>query len=179
MNSYQIKEEGISSYVKREVAKKMKMIAIIMTILLIAAFLFFYSYGVHKIIMPPMLAIQAVVLIFVYLMSLVQMQSMGLKTTFRISEKNVSVSLAKEKMSVVSQLIINRNEAKYGEKYDQSFPVHQIETTKIKANEIVIESYDYNFFTGNGKITIPKEMEQFNAVKKFILTHKAQFKVAS
>lgn len=178
MSTYTIKEEHIDNYVNREVHRNIIMTGSIMAGFVLLMFFFTYSYGVHGIIMLPFSIMMTVILLFIYMASFNQIGNIARKTTFYISEERVSKKLATDELNYINQFAQARNESRYGVKANQSFPIKQIESTVIKENEIIIKNYDYNIFNGNGKIVIPKEMESFQTVKKFILEHKAKFKVS-
>ncbi|WP_156169166.1 hypothetical protein [Kordia jejudonensis] len=139
--------------------------------------MFTYSYGVHDIIMLPFTIMMTVIILFIYLLSFNQIGNIAQKTTFHISETKVEKLVANGELNLANQFVNARNEARYGAKTDQSFLVSEIESTIIKPTEIIIKSYDYNFFNSNGKIIIPQEIHDFQTVKDFITTHAAAFKL--
>jgi hypothetical protein len=174
-----IKKDALSTYVQREATRNIKLITSIMAVFLVLFFMFTYSYGVHGIIMPPLTMMLIVSVIFIYFVSLTQMKNIASETTFKVTELKVEKIVSAVELNMANKFVQARNEARYGVKANQSFPINQIESTEIKPNEIVIKSYDYNFFNGNGKIIIPKELERFNDVKQLILEDAEKFKIVS
>ncbi len=69
----------------------------------------------------------------------------------------------------MSKVGVSRNEHRYGVKFNQTIKFNEIESTSINANEITIKSKHYDFFTSNGKISIPKEIENYEAIKSEII----------
>ena len=57
----------------------------------------------------------------------------------------------------------SRNE-KYGQKFNQTIKFNEIESISIDTNDIIIKSINYDFLTSNGKIIIPKEVENFEEI---------------
>ncbi|MCH2196058.1 hypothetical protein [Kordia sp.] len=178
--AYTIKDtEIIGNYVKRTANQNMLRIASVMTILLLLLFWFTYSYHAHTVIMPPMAMMLVGVTVFVYIFSFIQIRNIASKTFFNITETIVEKVVVKEELNWTNQFAQNRLEKKYGEKANRSFLTHEIETTKITPNDIIVKSYDYNLFNANGKIVIPKEINDFHKVKAFILAHPEKFKINS
>lgn len=175
--AYIIKDTELSAYVNREAKRRIILIASLMSVFIFLFFLFTYSYGVHGIIMPPFASLTIVIVIFIYLLSFNQIRNIAQKTTFYISDQKVEQKIATSELNLVNQFAQARAKTRYGMKLNHSFPIHQIESTVIKPNEIIIKSYDYNLFNGNGKIIIPKEIDGFSMVKKFILEHAEKFKL--
>lgn len=177
--AYKISESRINSFVNRTRKRNFTMIAIFMSVFLLLTFWFTYSYHVHTVIMLPLLLMFSVIAIGIYIASFFQLKNIAEETVFYVSEKNVKKIVATGALNMMNQFANNRQEVRYGAKMSQQFPTHEIESTQIKANEIVIKSFDYNVFTGNGKIVIPKELENYLSVKEFILAHPKKFKLIS
>lgn len=176
---HKIKNEELDSYVKREVTRNIKLVGGTMAVFVILMFMFTYSYRVHGIIMLPFTAMMSVITLFIYLFSFNQIGNIAKKTTFFVTATKVEKLLATDELNYVNQFAHARNEDRYGAKTNQSFPLSEIESTVIKPHEIVIKSYDYNFFNGNGRIIIPKEINDFHTVKQFILENPKKFKLES
>lgn len=176
---HSIREEKIDSYVKRETTRNIKLVGGTMAVFVLLMFMFTYSYGVHGIIMLPFTLMMSVITLFIYMFSFNQIGNIAKKTTFFVTATKVEKLLAADELNYVNQFAHARNEARYGAKTNQSFPVSEIESTVIKPHEIVIKSYDYNIFNGNGKIIIPQEINDFHTVKQFISEHPKKFKIVS
>ncbi|WP_430413238.1 hypothetical protein [Kordia sp.] len=176
---HRIKNEELDSYVKREATRNIKRIGGFMAIFVGLMFMFTYSYHVHGIIMLPLTSMLSVIVLFIYLFSFNQIGNIAKKTTFFVTATKVEKLVAKGELNLANQFAQARNEARYGIKSDQSFPVSEIESTVIKPYEIVIKNYDYNILNGNGKIVIPKEINDFYVVKQFITENATKFKLQS
>ena len=177
MTTYYIKKEGIDDYVSRETKKKMRISAIGFFIFFILMFAFTYSYGVHKILMLPLAIFFLIILGVIYTSSLSQIKNLIDLTCFVFSEESVSKLLDKEQLNLMNKVGVSRNEHRYGVKFNQTIKFSNIESTTIKANEIVIKSKDYDFTTGNGKISIPKEIEDYETIKAEIIKNAATYKL--
>lgn len=177
MKTYYIKKEGIDDYVSRETKKKMRISAIGLLFFLVPMFAFTYSYGVHKILMLPLIIFFLIILGVIYTSSLSQIKNLIDLTCFVFSEESVSKLLDKEQLNLMNKVGVSRNEHRYGVKFNQTIKFSDIESTAIKANEIVIKSKDYDFTTGNGKISIPKEIEDYEVIKAKIIKNASTYKL--
>lgn len=169
MRKYNIKKEFIDEYVKRETNKKMKIASITLSIFLILMFTFTYSYGVHKILMLPLSIFFLIILGVVYTSSLSQVKNITDFTYFVFSDESISRLLDKEKINLMNKVGVSRNENRYGVKFNQTIKFSEIKSTSINANEITIKSINYDFITADGKISIPKEIENYEDIKSEII----------
>jgi hypothetical protein len=177
MIKYNIREEYIDEYVKRETKKKMRISSITLVIFLIAMFAFTSSYGVHKILMPPLSIVFLIILGIIYASSLSQIKNIIGLTYFVFSDESISRLLDKEKLNLMNKVGVSRNEHRYGVKFNQTIKFNEIESTSITSNEIIIKSKNYDFFTSNGKISIPKEIENYEVIKSEIINNSNKYKL--
>lgn len=177
MKKYSLKKEKIDDYVKRETIKKMKIISIFLFVFLIIMLVFTSSYEVSNIIMLPLFLFFILILGVIYASSLSQVKEIIELTVFVFSEESVSKILDVEKLGLMNKIGISRNEYRYGIKLNQTIKFSEIKSTSINENEITIMSLDYDFFTANGKISIPKEIENYKSIKSEILTNSDKYKV--
>ncbi len=178
MKKYNIREELIDQYVKRKVNKKIITVLIIVFIFLLAMFIFTYSYGTHKIVMPFMIIFFLIIIGVIYLSSFPQIRDSIKVTSFIITDDSVSIFLDKEKLNLLNKIGFARMESKYGVKFNQTIAISRIQSTLINENEIIIKSFDYNIITSNGKIIIPKEVENFSEIKSDIINNPTKYKLA-
>ncbi|MFK7747027.1 MAG: hypothetical protein AB8B65_01420 [Kordia sp.] len=178
-SGHKMEASQMKSYLKRQIAYNTKWIIGIMSVFLLLMFWFTYSYRVHTFVMLPLTIILCAIILIVYFLSFIQLKNIAQKTTYFISETKIEKIVSTNELNFANQLAQARQERRYGVKANQSFPIHEIESTKIKPNEIVIKSFDYNLFTFNGKIVIPKEINDYNSVKAFILANAKKFKLNS
>lgn len=169
MNAYRIREKLIDQYVKRETNKKMKISLIAFLVFFVLMFLFTYSYGVHGILMFPLGIFFLIILGVIYAASFSQLSNLIAVTYFVFSDESISIILDQEKLTMMNQVGLARNERKYGAKYNQTIRISEIESTTISADEIIIKAKNYDFFTYNGRIAIPKELIHYELIKAKIL----------
>lgn len=177
MKKFSLKKEYIDEYVKRETNKKMKITSITLFVFLILMFAFTSSYGVQKIIMLPLTLFFIIILGAIYSSSLSQIKEIIDLTVFIFSDESVSKNLDIEKLSLMNKIGLSRNEYRYGIKLNQTIKFSEIESTSINENEIIITSIDYDFFTSNGKISIPKEIENYEVIKSEIMKNPDIYKI--
>lgn len=177
MKKIVINEQLISKYVNREGIQKMKITSIMFALFLLGMFIFSYSYRVHGIIMPPLAMMFLFILLIIYIMSLSQIEDQIRFSYFSITEEAISKFLDKEKLNLVNQIGIARIESKYGANFNQKIYFDEIFDTIISENEIRITSNHYNFFTNNGRIVIPKEVNDFETIKQYVIENAEKFKL--
>mgnify|MGYP006969411379 CR=1 FL=1 len=85
MKKFIIKKESSNEYVNRELKKKMKIVSIGLTIFLLIIFAFTFSYGIHLILMPPLIFLFLIILAVVYAAGLVQIRNVIDTTYYLIS----------------------------------------------------------------------------------------------
>lgn len=172
-----IKKESIDEYVERETLKKMKISSIVFFIFFLFLFAFTYSYGVHNFIMPMFCFFILIILISIYFSSMSQIKNLINLTYFTISEDSVSKSIDKEKLNLMNKVGVSRNEFKYGMKYNETIKFTEIQSTSITKNEIKIYSIHYDFFTSEGQILLPKEVENYESIKSEIIKNSEIYKL--
>lgn len=175
MRKYIIRKEFTNEYVTRETNKKMKFLLIALSIFIILMFFFTYSYGVHKILMPLLGIFYLIFFVLVYISILSQSNDMADSTFFVFSDESISRLLDKEKLNLMTKVSTSINELRYGIKFNQTIKFNEIESTSINANEIIIKSIHYDFFSSNGKISIPKEIEDYEAIKSEIIKNSNKY----
>lgn len=174
---YKVREELIQSYVNREVKKKIKTLSISYIIALSLMFWFTYSYGVHGIIIPPLAILLFIIFGIIALSSLSQVKNLIQLTYFYIKEDEISKILDKYSLNAMNKIGVSMNESKHGVQFNQSILITEIKSTKITEDEIIIKSRDFDIFTGNGKIILPKELADFETIKSEIISKSNQFKI--
>jgi hypothetical protein len=94
-----------------------------------------------------------------------------------INDKAIIKTIDREKLSGLTSLSASYNNSKSGVELDCIIPYSKINYTSINQNKITIESDFYDIFNGNGKIIIPKEIEDYDTILDFIKQNKTKFKL--
>lgn len=175
--TFSIDENKQASYIKREVKKLMKMVISVFIAFYMFMFLFSYSYHVHHIIMLPLAFIFIIIIAFIYTTNNIQKQNIAVETYIEINEQSISRYINKEKLNIINQIGMARNEYKYGVKYNQTILFKDISSTQINEHEIKITAVYYDLLTQEGLIIIPCELINYDEIKSMIKTNAELFKV--
>jgi hypothetical protein len=112
-----------------------------------------------------------------YISGLNQHKNMFEYTYFLFTDEAVSTFLDIGKLNLLNQFSVAQVESKFGARVNQTIAFWEIETTTINENEIIIKSSNFNSFTNVGKITIPKEVENYEDIKSEIIKNAAKYKI--
>ncbi len=164
MEKITFREELISQFVNREVKKKSTFVGIAFSVILILMFFFTYSFNVHTILFLPMLIFFSIIFAVIHATSRVQLEDLAKSTYFVITDNTVAILLDKTKLNLLNKIGIARNESKSGVKFNQTIKISEISSAETTKNEMIIKSDNYNPFTNNGRIVIPKEVEGYENV---------------
>ncbi len=126
-----------------------------------------------------LLGLFSIVGIIVYFSSLAGAINMGKAAYYTLSDHFVSLDHNREQLSGMIKFGAARNKARTGETIDRKISISEIGSTTINKNGIIIKNASYNMILSpNGRIFIPKEIEEYDRFKTIILNNKTRFKHA-
>lgn len=173
---HKIPEEKLSSFVNRQAKRNIKPAIITFITFPLLILLFFPSFGILKLLVLPILGFAALISGIIYVGSLNQIENWAKITEFYYDDEKILKHLEKGDLNLVNQFAINRNEHRYGSKFNQKIVLKRLSSTKITSKDIIFTENDYNFFTGNGRIYFPSELDCFEKLKSHILEDKSRYR---
>ena len=163
-----IPEENKYDFAKRLVRRERNIIAIpygIFCVWLAANFdwekVTFYSF-------LPLIALGFFLLIVYPYIRIFNHLNYGKALYFYISPNKIEERVSEEKLSFANKIGNQRLKKKYGADVNKMIEVRNIANVDFSKDKICIYSKNNNWFTGNGKIVIPKEVKDYDKVYKKI-----------
>ncbi len=117
------------------------------------------------------------IVLFIVVARWVQGRNLAEAIVFEVTPQYVAKGIQTDKLNVGNQIGMNK-EARYGTNANQMIPYDQIASITISDNSIKIRSRNYSFWTSNGQIEIPKEVNNFAALKSHFVNLKRERGIA-
>jgi hypothetical protein len=176
-NVHRIPKEKIDSYVRRQANRNIRIILITFGFFVCLLVGFFPSWEFIKTFVLPFMLFLSFINLIIYIASLNQIENWAKKMYFYWDDNKIMKQVAQEDLNFANQFAMSRSESRYGSKFNQEMKIIHLDSTKITDKEIIFTSYDYNLLTGNGRIRVPYELEQFNTLKAHILKNASKYKL--
>lgn len=163
---YQIETSKIDYFMLRHSLKFIRDMSI-------SLFIFMLIIGLGTELKVPFIILSkiwAYVLIFyivLFFFSFVQ-QNLHLAKRFIISEDTMYQIQDSGATNSYNEFMLKRVERKSGQKRDQEIPFSSIKSIKIDKNKIQVKSLDFNHWNANGKIEIPREVNDYSQAVKHL-----------
>lgn len=165
MKYYQIEKEKQSGFARR---KTLRLVLILLVVqALILGFLLFGSNQGQSLLNAGFIWPPIIISILFGIIWYNSNSNIAKSFVFGLDEENgtVTKTLKNENLNAQNQIGTTIAEAKHGTKQIQVITFDRMTAIDFKENEIVIDSLDYNFWNGNGKISVPKEIEDYESLK--------------
>lgn len=115
--------------------------------------------------------------VIVYFTRLAGAINMGKAAYYTINDHFIALDHDYRKLNGLIKFGAARNQARTGETIDRKIQLSKIGSTTINDKGVIIKSASYNMILSpNGRIFIPKEIEDYEVFKSIILNHKTLFK---
>ncbi|NUY80787.1 hypothetical protein HUK80_07780 [Flavobacterium sp. MAH-1] len=176
MKTYTISKEGIRAAAKREALTKfyigMGVFAFFSLLLLVIA------PGSIKVIAVFPLVFGLLIMGLVSAISMPQIENRLESTLFQIADDHVARGLNDATINGMNKFGMKAAQMRYGAAdFNQFISVDNIQSTVIGKNGITITSVDENVFSGSGKIVIPKETDDYEAIKAYFIENAKKYYV--
>lgn len=163
---YQISENLRGKFALKKTLKMgIILIAISVILLVILSNALNEGHSIFNTSIPSMIGFLTIVALIVWYFSNTNIASSYL---FVIDDKEKALikTLKTENLSLTNQLGAKRAARKYGTKHHQIIYFSEVSSIEIKKAGIDIISKNYDLWNGNGKISIPEELENYQEVLK-------------
>lgn len=108
--------------------------------------------------------------------SIPQIENRLESTLFQIAGDHVARGLNDAMINGMNKFGMKAAQVRYGAAdFNQFIAVPDIQSTVIGKNGITITSVDENVFSGSGKITIPKETEQYEEIRAYFIENAKKY----
>ncbi len=171
---FRIDPQQLDTYVSRETKKRMKKVAIIMALVVLAFLMFFLFAGgieVLTLIGPVFLLIMPLIFGILFLTQPMHIKEQAKVTMFIISENEVVRLMNINDMNALAKFGARRAQSRYGEKFNRFVNKVDFDTIDFKEDEVVVRSRNYNIFNESGEVVIPKEIKGYDEAVSLLREH--------
>lgn len=98
-------------------------------------------------------------------------------TRYTIGEDYIASRLVHDEVGAFTQYNLNKMERRHGQNQSEMIFFNEIDSISLKRDKIVIKNRNYSMWNGNGRIILPCEMEEYDDVKKEMITLKRNLKI--
>ncbi len=135
---------------------------VILVIILVLALLISILAGVNPLNFLLTISPFSVAMIFIVFVFGFMNQSQFAAKRYGIGQEMFIMLHDENQLSALAKYGMRRNEIRYGQKNSEIIMFRNVYQIIQKRDKLIIKSYDYNFFTGGGRIVVPKELENYD-----------------
>lgn len=161
MKIYQIQRKDINSFMFRQALGTMRDMGISVFILLLLLVIIGGDVSIPFIthIGPGVPLFFGVFFLFSFFQ-----QNIHLAKRFIIDANTIYQIQDAQATNLANDIILSRLERKSGQQRNQTIPVYNIKSISITKNKATIKSVDFNIWNANGRIQIPREVNDYEEV---------------